>query len=429
MARLGSLVCGGRGWLPLVLAAGLGGCAPAVSGSSGDGSGGGSSGGATDGDPGQAPGDTPPLPAGEATPPWGCNEDDLPEPCSSDATLPYGWRATSNTELAHLEGIRCLRGSLFLDNFTDTDLEHVASLEVVCGDVAILGTDLANLTGLANLQHAGGLDVSSNPALRSFDGLSSLEHISGELDVTRNDTLEDIRGLERVSLLNSLWIEDNPRLASLEPLSSLQIISNYAVVAQLELVQTMRFESLEYIGSLLIRDMPNLVDVDVGPLRSGHALTAKNNPQLERIVGARQLTILRFHSNTYQSLVLRDVPRLVDISGLAAVAEVGAPIELQRTGLADLDDLSALQVIGGPFKIILNPQLPGDAARAFGDRFPFESHKIDGNLADDIPHGSGNCPWVDDGECDNDWDHTFNEAGTGLCLEDALDCGPEPDGV
>ncbi len=359
----------------------------------------------------------PNLPEGEATPPWGCRDSELPDGCED--ALPYGWRATSNAELAHLEGVRCLRGSLELTDFTDSTLQSLESLEVVCGELTVVGTELRDLSGLPNLREVGQINLEGNDDLRSLTGLSALEHIERELSVTYNGSLEDLAGLERIEVISGVRIGDNERLASVDALSSL-LIAGHLFFRDLPQVREIRFPSLELAGSIAVTRMAELRTLDLGPLQGGDALLVNDNPKLQSIEGSGALTILRNRDADHRTLVLRDLPELTDVSGLASLAEIGASLEIWDTGLTDLDDLGALDVIGGPFTVLRNRALPGNVALAFGDQWPNEPHKIGANLGDE-PYAD-ECPWSGDGQCDDLWDSRRDEEGTGLCESDPYDC-------
>lgn len=90
-----------------------------------------------------------------------------------------------------------------------------------------------------------------------------------------------------------------------------------------------------------------------------------------------------------------------------------------NAALATVNDLAALQTIGGRLVVVLNPSLPQADALAWGDAIDVRGvRKIAGNKDAGPPLDP--CPWFEDGECDEPTN------GSGICGEDldGDDCCP-----
>ena len=119
------------------------------------------------------------------------------------------------------------------------------------------------------------------------------------------------------------------------------------------------------------------------------------------------------------SLVLEDNPALAVVPDLAGLTQIDGNLEIRRNdALISITDLSAVTKVGGRLVVVVNPELPEADAETWaapinvgGDR------KIAGNKQDPAPPASP-CPWVEDGECDEDAN------GLGICAPntDEQDC-------
>src|SRR5690606_12849968 len=61
------------------------------------------------------------------------------------------------------------------------------------GDVTISGWDITNFDGLSNIENIGGdFNLSNNVSLTSLDGLSNIENIGGDFNLSNNVSLTSL---------------------------------------------------------------------------------------------------------------------------------------------------------------------------------------------------------------------------------------------
>lgn len=119
--------------------------------------------------------------------------------------------------------------------------------------------ELHDLSGLSSLRALGGLEITSNPALVSLDGLDPITSVSTSVKIAGNPALTSLAGLHNVTGVGALDLQANAALsdAALPGLRSI-------------------------LGSLRIADMPALSSLSgLGALVAvGGAVTLNNNPGL-----------------------------------------------------------------------------------------------------------------------------------------------------
>jgi hypothetical protein len=167
-----------------------------------------------------------------ALPAAGCDDDSgSDDPCANARTHngeDYGTLVIEGpAQLEELADVNVFQGDLLIGNTSITNVDQLACLEVVTGQLSIQDNHaLTNLDGLARLTEVGwGVSIYQNVQLSQLDGLASLASIgrgaveaglsdSGTLNITYNDTLSSIAGLASLSYLggDSLRVSSNPLL-------------------------------------------------------------------------------------------------------------------------------------------------------------------------------------------------------------------------
>ena len=153
------------------------------------------------------------------------------------------------------------------------NLEALATIQQVTGNLEIQRTQIKQLKGLTNLTHIGGsLTILKNAELQSFSGLENLSHIDGALAVGNSPKLANItalKGLKQV-LRILFW-----RVA----ISSLEVFSN--------------LEDNQYLSNLHLEDCDELTTLN----------------------GLEKITVLS--SDTTTNILLYGNDKLTDISALS----------------------------------------------------------------------------------------------------------------
>lgn len=147
-----------------------------------------------------------------------------------------------------LEGVRRVEGSIRINRTDLTDLNFMACVEEVTGDVTIFDNDsLTNVDGLWSLNDLGTDFVfSGNDAMVVFDGVPNLERVIGNVIIRDNAALEGILGfqsligLEGYTFINddgmeefaggNLTIQLNPILRHMAGLCGLLVVNGVFAV-------------------------------------------------------------------------------------------------------------------------------------------------------------------------------------------------------
>jgi len=223
------------------------------------------------------------------------------------------------------------------------DLEDLYALSEV-GGLTMSGlpalVDVDGLSGLHTIHdlltigyQAPGVDQCTfNPVLANLDGLSSVAHIGGDIDIcgALQDSLTSIDGLD----------------AALEG-----EISGAIRLQQLQLLQGVGpLTGVTRIGSLILNELPAFVD-----------LTA-----LSDVEGAA-------------NLLIRETA-VTDLAGLEALATIDSRLTITRN--SQLTTLAGLDALVGTDELIIsdNPLLPQAEAEAFAESVTANYVAICGNL-------------------------------------------------
>jgi len=141
-----------------------------------------------------------------------------------------------------LDGIVTVNGSIRINRTAETDLNFMACVQEVTGDVTIFGNDqLTNVDGLWNLTSVGtDFIFSENAALTDFDGLPNITGIDRNLIIKNNDSLQTISGFHSlVGIEGNLTIQNNDALLSVDGLGGLQLVNGVlAITANPQLCQS-----------------------------------------------------------------------------------------------------------------------------------------------------------------------------------------------
>lgn len=256
-----------------------------------------------------------------------------------------GFEISINEEHPALDESKC--GQEVLDDSvliqTIGDLQTLAGITFLKGNLRIVESDLTNLDGLESLLCIGGsLEISGNPTLANLDGLSNLTQIGnairiGPKDSSPNTALQNIDGLGNVAHLGThLWITMNPLITDIDALSRITSADNVVILAN---------ESLENIDGLT-----SLTEVR-GYLEIGKKNA--NNTKLENLDGLSNVTYVGEH------LWIGYNDSLQNLDGLAKIQWIGDYLAVfGNASLADAAGLNGLKTLCGFLNIAENPQLP-----------------------------------------------------------------------
>lgn len=132
-----------------------------------------------------------------------------------------------------LEGVRRVEGSIRINRLDVTNLDFMACVQEVGGDVTIFGNDqLTDVDGLWSLQQIGtDFVLSENGALVDFDGLPNVITIPRNLVIKNNDALQGLSGFEQLTEVgDNLLVQANPALRSVDGLGGLRTVGNVLAI-------------------------------------------------------------------------------------------------------------------------------------------------------------------------------------------------------
>ncbi len=135
------------------------------------------------------------------------------------------------TNVDSLTNITSVGGDLYI-NAETTNLDGLANITSVGGNLGVEGNyALTNLDGLANITSVGGvLDILQNAALTNLDGLANITSLWGRLLIFENAALTNLDGLAGLTsvgsvLLGNLEIRGNNALTNLDGLANITSVS------------------------------------------------------------------------------------------------------------------------------------------------------------------------------------------------------------
>ncbi len=134
-----------------------------------------------------------------------------------------------------------IAGGVTIDEHWSTPIYNLNGLSQVTsigGDIRIYGNHLLeNLTGLDNLTIVGGLDIYENDALVDLTGLENISIVEGSVNIgwyyygSENRSLESIAALQNVdTITGSLVLRGNPELRSPIGLENLKYVGSDLII-------------------------------------------------------------------------------------------------------------------------------------------------------------------------------------------------------
>lgn len=131
-----------------------------------------------------------------------------------------GGTLRSAADLERYSGCGAVQGDLTVSAPDVEDLSALSQLHVVTGTLTVTSNpELDDLEGLEGLSVVGGLEISNNPGLTDLTGLDGL--IDAKRVVISGNGIYTARGLGHLRQVDHLILENNHKLNSLAGLSSL----------------------------------------------------------------------------------------------------------------------------------------------------------------------------------------------------------------
>ena len=251
------------------------------------------------------------------------------------------------TELSDLSHCGVITGDLsIVDNIPSSDLDLLSSLGTVQGNLQIMGTELTNLNGLANLTTIGGIfRIEENLSLLNLSGLSSLQTVGADMNLYLNTSLTDIDDLSSLTMIGGdMYFDANTSLADIGGLSSLTHVSgNLLLPDHAALTNLDGLESLTEVGGALLFYNPALSSI------SGLAnLTSVGSLELVGHTAVTSLAGLQNLESVVGNLTILSMDGLTHLNELSSLTSVGGNLDIYGNWwLTDINGLSNLVTVGG----------------------------------------------------------------------------------
>ena len=261
-------------------------------------------------------------------------------------------------DLSPLDNIHTVNGYLYI---LESGVEEVSlnKLEKIEAGISIQGNpELKMINGLRMVDSLGKLfHINENERLEKILGFDSLKFVGGGLRIFNNDLLQEIGGFNNLKeIAEKLTFADNIDLKVLSGFEKLESIGDEFIfrgnVASIELSG---FNALKTVrGPFRIRDNFGLESVSgFQQLDSiGQIYEVVNNPQLETITGFNSVKAVGDNLYFYENKSLKS------IVGFNEIKEIGNRLQIsENDSLEIVDGFRKLERIAGGFVLLENFQL------------------------------------------------------------------------
>ncbi|MDC8006095.1 fibronectin type III domain-containing protein [Aureisphaera galaxeae] len=244
-----------------------------------------------------------------------------------------------------------------IDNFIYTS---------VSGELILWGNEINSLSGLASLKEVGHLTIQFTE-LNTLKGLENLDRFSngtGRIHLEENQNLNNVNSLSNISsYIGTLILKDLPSLMNL---TGLNIAENGNLTIRNCLVSDLSvFQNVSKINNLIIsegtpnindfEDFQSLEEIDLLWIRervnkiSLSALanvSIKEDLWLEFLPGLQSLDGIQGTTNLSNRLILRELPNVSHLNGLNNLQAVGSVLQDGPFGALYIDELPITDLTG-----------------------------------------------------------------------------------
>ena len=222
-----------------------------------------------------------------------------------------------------------------------TSLEPLSNLKKVNFTFRIQNVQLLDLEGLNSLENVGGdFIIQSAIKLLNINALTSFTIISGKLNISNNDSLLDIDGLNQIQSLQSLTINENLNLLSIDGISNIDSIEEDIFISKnFKLTNIDALSNISTIKNIVIsfnfilkdlNGLSSLTNVENSFKIDGNYSQTPLNIGLINLMGLDNLTTIGGEFN------ILDNEDLLSLDGLESLISVGGTIWIDdNTSLVD----------------------------------------------------------------------------------------------
>jgi hypothetical protein len=226
--------------------------------------------------------------------------------------------------------------SLALNGQRLTNINALGSLRDVSDDLSINETALRDLAPLAQLWHAGGLDISNNSLLETLHGLEALELVDGYLVLANNGELHEATALDGLIMSEFLIVHNNQTLRRLAEFPNL------------------RTNSIQIADNPLLEELPLLQGTFYAYSRNSPEevlLVARGQVEISRNDSLQRFSVPEeWHGGVYVIIRENAALRELDLSDLETLdlLEITQNPALTSLRLGGLTSVDTLEVVGNP---------------------------------------------------------------------------------
>ncbi len=253
---------------------------------------------------------------------------------------------SSNDDLQNLDGLSNLisvGSSLTITGTRTEDFYGLTNLTTISGNLNITANNsIENFHGLENLTSVlGDFTISFNNQLKTCDGLTNLTSIGGDLDIYDNNRIYNLYGLENLkSVGGSMRLWQNDDLLGVNGLTNLTFIDGSLTIREDELKNLDGLESLISIGDYLsirrnnrlrnIYGLTNLTSI-------GGYLDVEGNDVLLNVDSLNNLVFIGGYLNIERNELLQNIDGLENLSSIEDDLNIEGNDSLENlNGLADI---------------------------------------------------------------------------------------------
>lgn len=231
----------------------------------------------------------------------------------------------------------------FVEEVTFDNLEEVTNL--------LLGKiyDIPTASGCDNLKNISCPklkivynDLVLSGAFESYEGLSSLESVGGEMILNGENT--DMKGFERLTSLTYLRI-GGYYLTSLHGFQNLKSVKKSLTLSFVSNLESLDGLNLEVVGNLNINNATKLINIKaLGKVKKLTSLYISGTPKLGSLEGLHNITSV--NGNLTLAFVGQgrdEATSLVNLNGLRSLESIGGTLAIRQcSNLADIQALEKL---------------------------------------------------------------------------------------
>jgi len=168
----------------------------------------------------------------------------------------------TEVDIAVVRGCEVISGYL---SIVDTQLRELEleNLRMIDGNLSITrNSELRNLRGLRNLTTVNGIYITDNDALGTLSGLENLTTVNLILSIDDNSALTSLAALDNITTLNFLKVEHSDRLTSLNGLDNITTLNSLDLSFNRSLTSLTALSNITTLDSLTIAGQRNLTNLD-----------------------------------------------------------------------------------------------------------------------------------------------------------------------